>query len=172
MTRLTCGQMLGCAVMAVILAYAAAGAEPVIAVDSAYPGGNVRVLSVDEASGIVRVAPDLRDTEGYWFHFDFTVRGAAGRTLKFRFPQDNQPYLSSLGPAICRDGVQWTWLNADGKRHEPANALALTNGRGACRTPPCRPAAYSAIPFAAASIRTRQCASSGRIFSRRPCERS
>lgn len=128
MTRQICRQVTGSAVMAVILAYAAAGAEPVIAVDSAYPGGNVRVLSVDEASGVVRVAPDLRDTEGHWFHFDFTVRGAAGRTLKFRFPQDGQPYLSSLGPAICRDGVKWTWLNADGKRHEPANAFDYTFG--------------------------------------------
>ena len=45
------------------------------------------------ALGIVRVAPDLRDTEGRWFHFDFIVRSAAGRTLKFRFLQDKQPYL-------------------------------------------------------------------------------
>ena len=97
--------------------------------DCAYPGGNVRILSIDDAAGVVRLAPDLRDTEGHWFHFDFTVRGVAGRTLKFRFPQDGNLYLSTLGPAICKDGVHWTWLNADGKRHEPANAFDYTFGK-------------------------------------------
>jgi len=89
-----------------------------------YPGGNVKVLGIDEATGTVRVAPDLRDTSGYWFHFDFTVTGAAGRTLHFRFPADGREYLATLGPAISRDaGVTWCWLNADGRRHEPANAF-------------------------------------------------
>ena len=100
-----------------------------VTVDCAYPGGNVKVLSIDEKAGTVRLAPDLRDTEGHWFHFDFTVRGAAGRTLKFAFPQDGNPYLSSLGPAICADGVRWTWLNADGKRHEPANGFSYAFGK-------------------------------------------
>lgn len=50
-----------------------------IEIRSDYPGENVKVLGIDETSGVVRVAPDLRDTEGKWFHFDFTVRGAAGR---------------------------------------------------------------------------------------------
>lgn len=99
-----------------------------IHIDSAYPGGNVKVLSVDDAAGVVRLEPDLRDTKGHWFHFDFAVRGAAGRTLKFRFPQDGKPYLSTLGPAISKNGIQWTWLNADGKRHEPDNAFDYTFG--------------------------------------------
>ena len=102
-----------------------------IAIDCDFPGGNVKVLSVDDKAGIVRVAPDLRDTEGHWFHFDFTVRGAAGRTLKFEFPHDGNPYLSSLGPAICADGVHWTWLNVDGKRHEPADAFSYAFGKKA-----------------------------------------
>ena len=79
-----------------------------IEIRSDYPGGNVKVLGIDEANGVVRVAPDLRDTEGKWFHFDFTVRGAAGRTLRFQFPQDGYEYLASLGPAISRDGGA-TW---------------------------------------------------------------
>lgn len=94
-----------------------------ISIDCDYPGGNVKVVSVDAERGVVEVAPDLRDTEGHWFHFDFTVRGAEGRTLTFRFPQDNQPYLSSLGPAVCRDGRTWRWLRPDGIRHEPANVF-------------------------------------------------
>ena len=55
-----------------------------IEIRSDYPGGNVKVLGIDETSGVVRVAPDLRDTEGKWFHFDFTVRGAAGRRRVWR----------------------------------------------------------------------------------------
>ena len=93
-----------------------------IEIRSDYPGGNVKVLGIDETNGVVRVAPDLRDTEGKWFHFDFTVRGTAGRTLRFQFPQDKYEYLSSLGPAISRDGgATWTWLNADGTRYKPIN---------------------------------------------------
>lgn len=95
-----------------------------IAIRCNYPGGNVKVLAVDETSGTVKVAPDLRDTQGYWFHFDFTVTGAAGRRLHFEFPQDGREYLATLGPAISRDaGCSWRWLNADGRRHESANAF-------------------------------------------------
>ena len=71
----------------VIAAVAAGMAYGAIDIRSDYPGGNVKVLGIDETNGVVRVAPDLRDTEGKWFHFDFTVRGAAGRTLRFQFPQ-------------------------------------------------------------------------------------
>ena len=98
-----------------------------IEIRSDYPGGNVKVLGIDETNGVVRVAPDLRDTEGKWFHWDFTVRRSRGdrpteRTLRFQFPQDRYEYLSSLGPAISRDGgATWTWLNADGTRYKPIN---------------------------------------------------
>ncbi len=95
-----------------------------IDISCGYPGGNVKVVAVDEAAGVVKVAPDLRDTRGKWFHFDFTVRGAAGRRLHFQFPSDRFDYLSSLGPAISRDGGKtWRWLHADGSRHEPNNAF-------------------------------------------------
>ncbi len=93
-----------------------------MSIDCEYPGGNVRVDKIDEANGVVAVRPDLRDTRGYWFYWDFTLRGAAGRKLHFQFPKGD--YLSSLGPAISRDGGKtWRWLNADGKRHEPNNAF-------------------------------------------------
>ena len=94
-----------------------------------YPGGNVKVVKIDEAGGVVSVAPDLRDTQGKWFHWNFTLSGAAGKTLHFQFPKNHYPYLTSLGPAISRDGgTTWRWLNADGKRHEPNNAFDYTFG--------------------------------------------
>ena len=96
-----------------------------MSIDCEYPGGNVKVDKIDEANGIVAVRPDLRDTKGYWFYWDFMLRGAAGRKLHFQFPKGD--YLASLGPAFSRDGGKtWRWLNADGKRHEPNNAFDYT----------------------------------------------
>ena len=110
-------------------ALAAIHAFASIEVRSDYPGGNVKALEIDETGGVVRVAPDLRDTAGKWFHWDFTLSGAAGRTLHFQFPQDKFDYLSSLGPAISTDGGKsWRWLNADGRRHEPNNSFDYAFG--------------------------------------------
>ena len=101
-----------------------------IEISSDYPGGNVKVMRIDEVAGIVKVAPDLRDTNGLWFHFDFTVRGAAGQKLHFQFPNSKAAYLATLGPAISSDGgVTWRWLRSDGTRHEPQNAFDYTLGK-------------------------------------------
>ena len=100
-----------------------------ITIRSDYPGGNVKICGIDEANGVVRFAPDLRDTQGRWFHWDFTLRGAAGRKIYFLLPDDKWQYISSLGPAISKDGGRtWTWLRPDGTRHEPANAFDYTFG--------------------------------------------
>ena len=105
---------------------AAGGAFADIAIRSDYPGGNITVEKIDAAAGVVALRPDLRDTKGNWFHWDFTLSGAAGRTLRFQFPK-GYDYLSSLGPAISRDGGKsWRWLNNDGRRHEPNNAFDYT----------------------------------------------
>ncbi len=119
------------ALFALLAAACSSAAAAAISVDCAYPGGNVKVVAIDEAKGVLDVAPDLRDTQGRWFNFYFTVKGAAGRTLQFRFPQNGYEYLSSLGPAISKDGgASWAWLRPDGTRHEPANAFAYTFGPG------------------------------------------
>lgn len=130
MTKQTCAAL---AVIAAISCTFAEVAQPKnaeassIKIDCAYPGGNVKVRGIDEASGTVEISPDMRDTKGTWFYFDFTVRGAAGRTLHFRFPKGRYPYLSTLGPAISRDnGATWRWLHADGSRHMPVNAFDYT----------------------------------------------
>ena len=100
-----------------------------ISIRSDYPGGNVKVCGIDEANGVVRIAPDLRDTQGRWFHWDFILRGAAGRKIHFMLPDDKWQYISSLGPAISKDGGRtWNWLRPDGTRHEPANAFDYTFG--------------------------------------------
>lgn len=117
------------AALAATLIFAASIAHGAISIRSDYPGGNVKVERIGEAANVVVVSPDLRDTKGNWFHWDFTLSGAMGRTLHFQFPNNKFDYLSSLGPAISRDGGKtWRWLNADGRRHEPNNAFAYTFG--------------------------------------------
>lgn len=99
-----------------------------ISIRSDYPAGNIRVLGIDETNGVVRLEPDYRDTPRY-FHWDFTISGAAGRRLVFRFPRNGFDYLSSLGPAISKDGGKsWRWLNSDGRRHKSNNTFAYEFG--------------------------------------------
>jgi hypothetical protein len=75
-------------------------------IDCAFPGGNAVVESV--TGDTVLLHQDLRDTEGWWFYWAFRVRGAAGRTLKFRFT--NQKPVGVRGPAISLDGgATWNW---------------------------------------------------------------
>ena len=118
--------------IAVAVCAAAGAAYAAIEIRSDYPGGNVKVDKIDEAANAVVLRPDLRDTRGNWFYWDFTVRRSRGdrpteQTIHFQFPKNGYDYLASLGPAISRDGGKtWRWLNADGKRHEPKNAFDYT----------------------------------------------
>jgi len=78
-------------------------------IDSAFPGGNIIVEGVD--GDTVHLRPDLRDTEGWWFYWNFRVSGAAGRTLHFRFSGRNP--IGVRGPAVSVDGgATWSWLGA------------------------------------------------------------
>ncbi|HNT87607.1 MAG TPA: M14 family zinc carboxypeptidase, partial [Candidatus Hydrogenedentes bacterium] len=78
-----------------------------ISIDAEYPGGNVVVDRID--GDTVYLKPDLRDTEGWWFYWNFRVRGAAGRTITFRFI-DRDP-IGVRGPAVSTDGgVSWSWM--------------------------------------------------------------
>jgi len=78
-----------------------------ISVDAAFPGGNIIVTAVDGDRIFVRQDP--RDTSGHWFYWCLRVRGAAGRTLEFIFPEGN--VIGVRGPAVSLDGgVTWAWL--------------------------------------------------------------
>ncbi|MCP4646071.1 MAG: peptidase M14 [bacterium] len=86
----------------------AAPSGPVI--DCDYPGGNV--VSERMEGDTVYLHQDLRDTEGWWFYWNFRVRGAAGRTLTFHFT--NRNVMGTRGPAVSvDDGHTWTWLGMD-----------------------------------------------------------
>lgn len=100
-----------------------------IAIRSDYPGGNIKVVRIDESANVIELRPDLRNTRGLYFHWDFTLSGAAGRTFRFQFPKGNFAYLPTLGPAVSSDGgATWRWLNADGTRHPSKDSFAYTFG--------------------------------------------
>ncbi len=88
------------------------GREPTprIRVDADFPGGNIVVDSI--AGDTVTLHQDLRDTAGDWFYWYFRVRGAAGRTLEFRFTGSNP--IGTRGPAFSLDGGKtWAWLGTN-----------------------------------------------------------
>lgn len=88
-------------------------------IDANYPGGNIRIEQI--AGDTVRLRPDLRDTNIWWFYWNFHVRGAAGRTLQFQFADRNP--IGVRGPAVSTDGGQtWSWLGAESVDDRPTDA--------------------------------------------------
>src|SRR5918998_4082861 len=78
-------------------------------VDADCPGGNVIVDRIDGDD--IHVRPDLRDTVGDWFYWNFRVRGAAGRTVNVHFTKGNP--IGVRGPAVSIDGGKtWRWAGA------------------------------------------------------------
>ena len=79
-------------------------------IDADYPGGNIIVERID--ANEVHLRQDLRDTQGWWFYWNFRINGAARRTLKFTFTDRNP--IGVCGPAVSLDaGKTWSWLGAD-----------------------------------------------------------
>jgi hypothetical protein len=88
----------------------AAASRQDVGVDCDFPGGNIVLDSIE--GDTVTLHQDLRDTQGDWFYWYFRVRGAAGRTLVFRFPRGNP--IGVLGPAVSADGGRtWKWLGKE-----------------------------------------------------------
>lgn len=81
-----------------------------IQVDANFPGGNILLEKIE--GDTVTIRQDRRDTEGFWFYWNFRVRGASGRTLIFNFT-DGAP-VGVRGPAVSLDeGVNWRWLGSE-----------------------------------------------------------
>ena len=82
--------------------------NPVISAD--FPGGNVRVLGIEDDT--VRLAPDLRETQRFWFFWRFRATFPAAGTWRFEFPDGN--CVGTRGPAVRRAGERaWRWLSGD-----------------------------------------------------------
>src|SRR5436190_1939137 len=84
-----------------------------VQIDTNYPSGNIVVEKI--TGDTVNIRPDLRDTEGKWFYWCFRVRGAAGKTLTFKFTEVAP--VGVRGPAVSLDeGATWKWLGAQTNR--------------------------------------------------------
>lgn len=83
------------------------GTAPGVRITTDFPGGNGLIERIE--GDTVHLRPDLRDTAGHWFYWSIRVRGAAGRTLRFLFP--DEACLTARGPALSTDGgATWRWL--------------------------------------------------------------
>ncbi len=84
---------------------------PALVVDAAFPGGNIVVERIE--GDVLHLRQDLRDTEGWWFHWAFRLRGAAGRTVRVDFGENNHT-VGTRGPTLSLDGGwNWAWQHAD-----------------------------------------------------------
>ena len=72
-------------------------------IDADFAGGNVKIVKVTDNEAWLE--PDLSDTSDEWFHFNFRVRGAAGKTVIFRMGGVPYGYVSPFGPAVSSDGI-------------------------------------------------------------------
>ncbi|MCQ2388650.1 MAG: CocE/NonD family hydrolase [Kiritimatiellae bacterium] len=79
--------------------WAAFGAFAEITVDDKIPAGNI-VFEKTEGD-VVYVHQDLRDTQGPWFYWAMRVKGAAGRTLTFKFTKSVA--VGVRGPVVSVD---------------------------------------------------------------------
>ncbi len=77
-----------------------------------FEGANCKVISMGECGAEIDV--ELRDTVGDWFYWCFSVEGAAGQTLTFRFPSSVR--VGYFGAAVSHDGETWHW-QYDGAEH-------------------------------------------------------
>lgn len=111
--------------LAAIAVSANAEETPSIQIDADYPGGNIRLENIEGDD--VYITQDLRDTAGWWFYYDFRVRGAAGRKLTFHWT--NKTPMAARGPAVSTDGGQtWDWL---GKEHVRGDKFSYAFGEDA-----------------------------------------
>ncbi len=78
-------------------------------IDTDFEGANLKVLSASRNEAKIDV--ELRDTVGDWFFWCFRVRGAAGKTIKFKFP--NNARVGYFGAAVSYDLKNWHWQYED-----------------------------------------------------------
>ena len=72
-----------------------------------FPGGNIEFIK--EKENDVFVEREIRNDQGY-FYWAFCVKGASGKTLRFRFPQGTR--VGRFGAAVSHDLKTWHWSNS------------------------------------------------------------
>ena len=89
--------------------------EGVVTINTAFPGGNIKVIAHKEDS--VHVAPDLRGGRP-WFYWCFEAKSTRPGRVNFVFPEKVAGFKNGAigfqGPAISTDlGKTWKWMGTD-----------------------------------------------------------
>ncbi len=102
-----------------VLAFSIKGiTQPTYFIDDEFPGGNINIEKITEDTAYL--LPDYRDTEGYWFYWNFRVKRAENKTITFCFNANNT--YATYSPAISKNnGKDWEWMPG-------------TRGQGRCFT--------------------------------------
>ncbi len=103
-----------CALFLFIALSALARANSDIQISADYPGGNIIVESIDQASSTVNLRQDLRGTKPWWFYWNFKAKNIGGKKVTFKFPNKpkDENIIEVFGPAVSTDGGKtWRWLN-------------------------------------------------------------
>lgn len=77
-----------------------------------YPGGNIIVKEIREAGGFTEVflEQDIRDTDRWWFYWNFRVDNPQKGKVRFTFC--NKDVVCPHGAAVSKDGVNWAYDEA------------------------------------------------------------
>ena len=99
-----------------------------VTVDDRLPAGNIIVEGI--SNDVVRVRQDLRDTTGGWFYWAMRVRGAAGRTLRFRFTDKyGGGPVGVRGPVVSTDRGGTYAYPLDGRSEKDGFDYAFAPGQ-------------------------------------------
>ena len=103
-------------ILALFSAIAGMAVSAEIKIDDRIPAGNIIVLK--QSDGAVELRQDQRGTaDETWFYWAFRVTGAAGKTIKFTFP-DKAPGggpVGVRGPVVTKDKCKTFAFPLDGK---------------------------------------------------------
>lgn len=76
---------------------------------SDYPGGNIIFKGIEEKSGYTEVflEQNLRDTDRWWFYWNFRVDSPPSGKVRFSFC--NKEVVCPYGAAVSENGVDWEY---------------------------------------------------------------
>ncbi len=82
--------------------------KPGLHIDASFPGGNVIIQKI--SNDTVYFKPDLRDTEGPWFYWNFKIITDKAQTWYFKATEPN--VMTGMGAAFSKDGGHsWNWID-------------------------------------------------------------
>lgn len=92
---------------------------------SDYPGGNIKVLGIDEDKKVIKLEQDLRNCGQWWFYWNFCVESPTKGEFVFKFC--NGDVVGPWGPAVSYNRKDWNWAGVN-FRLSPSSFRYTFNG--------------------------------------------